>query len=512
MAVILFAGASCGPQRGPAELDGASLARAYCSRCHAFPEPELLSRHVWVNSVLPAMGAFMGMYTKTARYSLIEPLTAFGINADSVYPTRPQISKERWGAIVSYYEHAAPDSLVDPPRAVPVSVGLPYFKVDVPPGRFEPPYTTAVRIDAAHGRLFVGNYATKNALVAFDPKLDPLHRYDLDGDPVAVRVVGDRVLVAVVGKGPEPTDASAGSLQVIEGPNGSPRRLISKLRRPVDFALGDLNSDGREDFVICEYGNRTGFLSWYEGLEGGGYRRHVLSRQSGAVRLALHDFDRDGRTDVGVLMAQGDEGFDIYYNRGAGRFEQRRVLRFPPVYGSNDFDLADFNGDGVTDILYAAGDNADLSTIPKPYHGVRIFLGDGEGGYSERYFFPLNGSTRVRAADFDGDGDLDISAAAYFPDYARTPEESFVYLENEGGFTFKPYTFEDSYRGRWMALDVGDIDGDGDPDILLGSNIAMGPLGDKTGLYNRWRKDAPSFLVLENTTTATTPARQQPAL
>lgn len=47
-------------------------------------------------------------------------------------------------------------------------------------------------------------------------------------------------------------------------------------------------------------------------------------------------------------------------------------------------------------------------------------------------------------------------------------------------------------------MDVGDLDGDQDPDILLGSNISFGPRGDQTGLYERWVREAPSVLILEN--------------
>jgi hypothetical protein len=110
----------------------------------------------------------------------------------------------------------------------------------------------------------------------------------------------------------------------------------------------------------------------------------------------------------------------------------------------------------------------------------------------------MHGAVSAKAADFDQDGDLDIAAISYFPDYAHTPEESFVLLQNNGDLTFEAYTFEDSDRGRWLRMDVGDLDGDGDPDILLGSNISFGPQGDETDLFKRWVQEAPSVLILEN--------------
>ena len=105
---------------------------------------------------------------------------------------------------------------------------------------------------------------------------------------------------------------------------------------------------------------------------------------------------------------------------------------------------------------------------------MRIYLNDGSWNFKESWFFPLNGAFKAVAADFDGGGDLDIAAISYFPDYDKSPEESFVFLENIGTkshLEFKPHTFPDSARGRWLTMDVGDVDGDGDLDIVLGGAL-----------------------------------------
>ena len=103
------------------------------------------------------------------------------------------------------------------------------------------------------------------------------------------------------------------------------------------------------------------------------------------------------------------------------------------------------------------------------------------------------------AADFDQDGDLDIAAISFFPDYDKSPEESFVYLENKGGLKFEAYSFPESTAGRWLTMDVNDLDGDGDVDIVLGS-FAQGPqsIPIPAPLQESWNTNGISVLVLEN--------------
>lgn len=147
----------------------------------------------------------------------------------------------------------------------------------------------------------------------------------------------------------------------------------------------------------------------------------------------VKDFNEDGLPDVLALIIQGDERIALFTNRGKFKFSYQVLLRFPPVYGSSYFELADFNGDGNADILYTNGDNADYSTTLKPYHGVRIFLNDGENRFAESWFHPMHGASMARAVDFDEDGDPDIAAISFFPDFKNDPQRGFMYFENDKG-------------------------------------------------------------------------------
>ncbi len=211
-------------------------------------------------------------------------------------------------------------------------------------------------------------------------------------------------------------------------------------------------------------------------------------------------FDGDHRLDLITLFGQAREGLYLQRNRGKDGFTWEPLLHFPPSYGSTGFELADFNGDGFQDVLITHGDNGDYPSPFKAYHGLRIFLNDGGFHFTEAWFRPLDGAFRAVARDFDGDGDLDIAAISFFPDFSRTPDESFVYFENRGGLEFVASSIPEATAGRWLTLDAGDLDGDGDIDLVLGSFID----GPRTvpipePIQAKWQTHRVAALILRNT-------------
>ena len=65
-------------------------------------------------------------------------------------------------------------------------------------------------------------------------------------------------------------------------------------------------------------------------------------------------------------------------------------------------------------------------------------------------------------------GDTDIAAVSYFLNYNKSPRESLVYFENKDG-KYTANTFRTCISGRWLTMDAGDVDGDGDIDLALGN-------------------------------------------
>lgn len=477
---------------------GEVLATRYCQSCHQLPDPGLLDKRSWQKGVLPAMGPRLGIFGHNGyRYpSLInDPDVGRGF-----YPSAPLLAHWQWQEIIDYYTGVAPDSMPPQPEHPPIRTGLTLFEPMMPGSHSARPMTTYVHIDTSGGRrqILTGSMYP-GVLMRYDQQLRLLDSVPLRGGIVDMQYGGDSAVACNIGN-INPNDQQLGSLERVFYDKGGKIEvdsvpILRKLYRPVQVTAADLNGDHRTDFLVCEFGNQKGALSWWENNGNGSYTRHILRAQPGAIRAYVRDANGDGLPDIWVLFAQGDEGIFLYINKGGGRFEEHRLLTFPPVYGSSYFELADFNKDGYPDIVYTCGDNADYSVVPKPYHGIYIYLNDGHNRFTKSYFYPMNGCYKAIARDFDGDGDLDIAAIAFFADFKHQPEQGFLYLQNEGGMNFQPFTLPEAELGRWIVMDAGDLDGDGRPDLILG-NFSMGPSLSKG--KTDWTK-GPRFLVLRNT-------------
>ncbi|HTI91989.1 MAG TPA: VCBS repeat-containing protein [Puia sp.] len=477
---------------------GDSLARKYCAGCHQLPAPELLDAGSWEKSVLPQMGPRLGIFQfMNQRY----PNNIGDPNVGrAFYPSSPAMSQEDWKAIIDYYTSLAPDSLPPQQRVLSLQPDTSSFRIEAATRTSpSPPATCFIRWEPAKQQVLTSDII-QHTLDTWDGGLRQTDSLLIGGSIVDVAADDSNGYFAC-NIGPfGPNNAPAGHIDHLSIP---PRLLavgrplpvvVDSLLRPVNLAVADLNGDGLKDIVACEFGFIKGELAWEENKGNGLYQKHVLRGITGAIRAVVQDYNHDGLPDIWVLFAQGNEEIALYTNRGNGQFDEQQILQFPPSYGSSYFELDDFDRDGNLDILYTCGDNADFSTVLKPYHGVYIYMNDGHAHFTPRYFFPINGCYRAVARDFDGDGDLDIATIAYFADYQHQPEEGFIYLENTGKFEFKPRSVPGTECGRWITMDVADTDGDGRPDILL-ANCSVGPGFIHSAID--WKK-GPPYVLLHN--------------
>jgi hypothetical protein len=468
------------------------LARAACSACHLFPDPRLLDKTIWPTHIFPKMRMYMGLDKVDTTKSKDAQILA----QEHFFPAAPMIPEASWQRITNWYIAKAPAPTNTPSRNELIPVSLTQFKAFPPKFRRNPPLTTLVQIDPKDHIVFTAD-ATEQSLdvVGVDGQL--IASPKIGNIVTSLQATSEGFFLGCIGHFFPTEDRRGQVIFLRQTPNGLERNvLFSDLPRVAHIELGDFNQDGRTDFALCMFGFLTGRFSWFENLGKDQYKEHELLKKPGAVKSIAYDFNHDGHLDLAVLFGQETDGLLMFLNDGKGNFTQKEIFRRAPVWGHSYFELADFNKDGEMDLLVVNGDNGDYESPPKPFHGVRIYLKKGDG-YEESFFFPLHGAYKAVARDFDADGDLDIAAVSFFPDYERSPRESFVYLENKGDRKFEPSTFRECIGGRWLTMDAGDIDGDGDIDIVLGSLIKM-PNIIPDFVKNLWEKQSPSLLFLFN--------------
>lgn len=493
-------------QTAAANLTGEELAKKYCTSCHLYTSPELLDKKTWQQAVLPGMARALGIQYYSGEPYADPGYTSNGKEVKALPHTN--VSVEEWNKIVSFYIKHSPDSVAGQARP-PVHQVTNLFHVKrvlLPSGAY--PSATFVKIDPGNHRIYAAN--------GYDSSLDI---YNTHGDLLSKNYLHNTVVdmyfdqplgnsgvrsgiftnIGIM----NPNDLKTGSVEAFhisaDGHFDKQEVLFDSLQRPVQAIRTDFNNDGLPDYLVCAFGNHEGMLYWMENKGNGKFEPNIIRPLPGAIKAYIDDINHDGLPDVIALMAQAEEGIYVFTNKGNGVFETSNVLLFPPVYGSSYFELTDFNKDGYMDILYTCGDNADYSAnVLKPFHGVYIFLNDGKNNFTQKYFYPIHGCYKAMAADFDGDGDLDIAAISFFPDYRSQPRESFVYLQNKGDFQFDAYTIREYGEGHWLTMDAADADGDGDIDIVLGSLVP--PVRNISKQFTNASARKTAVLLLENQT------------
>ena len=483
---------------------GEELAKVYCGGCHSYFEPSLLDKNTWKYGTLPQMGYRMGIYGRTPRQSLIETNPGgTRVTQQNIFPLSPVISEEEWKQIHRYYYEEAPDTLRRPGKDIKMEI--PGLKVNIPEFHISPPMVTAMKYNASQRQVLVADakadFSTINIL---DANLESVSTLAIPS-PISHMECRDDTILATLMGGFTPTDNPTGSLIKIFKIGGGDEykgftTILKNLQRPVYSTFQDMNGDDLEDIIVCEYGNHTGSLSLFIKRNNGQYEKKILSNDPGATYVVIEDLDQNGFKDVISLMAQGKERIDAHYNDGYGNFSVTTLLEFPPSYGSVDLSLLDWNEDGHLDIVYVNGDNADYSMVLKPYHGLRIFINDGENHFSEAFFQPINGAYQSVHFDFDKDGDRDIAVVSFFPDLLTAPEEGFIFMENvsaSDSIAFALHSFQQASKGRWITMEASDLDNNGFPELILGAFTGMAVNGDPDGKFaRRFIEHSPTLMLL----------------
>ena len=204
---------------------------------------------------------------------------------------------------------------------------------------------------------------------------------------------------------------------------------------------------------------------------------HQLSTRG--PKLAVADIDGDGLDDIFVCGNDRQPGA-LFHQLSSGKFVPSNNQVFagdarPPRYATNADDadaiFFDANGDGHPDLLVVSGGNkyADGS----PNLSDHLYLNDGKGNFKKAPDFPalLNNKSVVVAADINGDGhpDLFIGSCAVAGRYGETPESWLLINDGKGHFKKAPDSVAPglAHIGMVTSAVFTDIDKDGWPDLVI---------------------------------------------
>jgi len=470
-----------------------ALYETHCSSCHMLPNINNIPKQIWEKNVLPEMAARVGI-----KYNNYNPFNkSFVENSlvklSKIYPEQPTIDIAEWQKIHDYIIENAPDSL--PPNASMATsfAEMNQFKPQLSSSDTNSNYgITSLQFSPSDNHFLIGDSRGR----INEWKLSGSQKLSISSPVTSCLKLEDSYFVTGIGY-MNPSQQTLGAIYKI----GDARRekIAGSLHRPVYTEIVDLDDDNNDEIIICEFGNLTGQLSMLVSGEGV-YSKRTLLSLPGFIKLEVADLNQDGRKDIIALAGQGREGIYVLYQKENLEFDVDHIIELGPEYGSSWFELFDYNKDGFQDIVLVNGDNADYSVCIKPYHGIRLYLNNGNNEFSEKWFLPINGATRVMARDFDFDGDFDFAVLAAFPDLAKEPARSFIYLENldAGQYKFKPFVTSWAMEGRWLLMDGGDIDLDGDIDILLGAYYLPTTSDPNSTAESRLRNSNTNLLFLEN--------------
>ncbi len=252
---------------------------------------------------------------------------------------------------------------------------------------------------------------------------------------------------------------------VNNGANQFSERIVRQAASPapqgLDYAksvrIVDVDSDGDGDLLYgSENGNEVG---WYENHGGAQpqFTQRVIDVGRDHVKyVAAADVDGNGYLDV--LSASSADGVIAWYrNNGAQLPQFSSHVITNAAMGARFVQSADVDGDGDLDVLMASRDDGRIAW----YRNRTIHRNTLYPVQAQHTLGKIEAARHVRAADMDGDGDLDLVA---------TGNRDLIWFESNGArpLTYTSHPIANGINGaRWV--DLSDLDRDGDVDMVVAS-------------------------------------------
>ncbi|WP_420578524.1 FG-GAP-like repeat-containing protein [Ekhidna sp.] len=241
------------------------------------------------------------------------------------------------------------------------------------------------------------------------------------------------------------------------------------------ITCGDLNHDGAPELIFSSNGTTSpGDVFIYQN-DGGGTMSFAddfklpagSSGNRGARKVRIADIDDDGNPDV-IIGNSSDGTIHIYRGNGDLTFNAVDEISVTGTINTSSLNISDFNNDGKQDIvsLPFRESNEVISILKNTSQPGNISFSQQTGITASAQ------RINVETADFDGDGLIDIATTN------QQLQRVTVYRNTTSGsdITFATGINVDISGGGAWGIDIGDMNGDGSPDLIVGSTSTIDDL------------------------------------